>query len=80
MAKRTAAAKKSSARKTAQAKAVQKPAAIACQCESPSNALVNGLVIGTSFGVLLSLITGNYALWLPVCIALGLVFGNFFKC
>jgi len=80
MAKRKAAGKKPSARKTAQAKPAQQPVAISCQCESPSNALVNGLVLGTSFGVLLGLITGNYALWLPVCVALGLAFGQFFKC
>jgi len=80
MAKRKAAGKNPVAKKPAANIAAKQPLAIACPCESPSNALVNGVVIGASFGVLLSLITGNYLLWLPLCVALGLVFGQLFKC
>jgi len=73
-------AKKSAARKSTAKKAAPRPVAVTCQCESPSNNLGYGLIIGTAFGVLAGTITGNYALWLPICIALGLAFGQFFKC
>ena len=77
MAKRKASSKLS---RTAARKAAQPKVAVTCPCESSSNALINGIVLGTSFGVLLGLITGNMVLWLPVCIALGIAFGQFFKC
>ena len=67
-------------KKAAERKASSKTVAVTCQCENKTNSWSYGLIIGVAFGVLAGAITGNYVLWLPICTALGLMFGQFFKC
>jgi hypothetical protein len=38
-----------------------------------------GLVFGAAFGVVAGALTGNYALMLPIGVALGMVFGYFYE-
>ena len=80
MAKRRVAARKTAAKKAMAKKAPSESPAVACQCESQTNSWGYGLIIGAAFGALAGAITGNYMLWLPICIAMGLVFSNLLKC
>jgi uncharacterized membrane protein YoaK (UPF0700 family) len=34
-----------------------------------------GLAIGAGFGLAIGTITGNIAVWMPICAVLGLIFG-----
>lgn len=34
-----------------------------------------GLAIGAGFGLTIGTITGNIAVWMPICAVLGLIFG-----
>lgn len=71
--------------KTAAGKAAAKnvsaeAAKVSCPCENQTNSWAYGIIIGAAFGALAGAITGNYLLCIPIGVALGIVFIQFFKC